>query len=275
MGDSFSEAEWVEIKLPGLDAPLSISLHGDDDKIVSQALKTDHCWEYYESLLTLRHLSAGDVFVDVGANIGYYTLVAAARVGRGGKVIAYEPDSDNFAKLKANVAHNELTQVSIFPYALYDKNKSGKLFLSPDNYGDHRIYASPQERNSKDILLVHGAEHVGRHTQRIDFLKIDTQGAEFFVVNGLRELIVANREHLKMVLEFTPFGLRHSGASGRELLQLLDSFGMQYHIIDHHKDQLIPIYSQHLTEWIESTDNTPDNEGFMNLFITPMGYPVV
>ena len=265
----------VALEVPGVNADLKMFLHTGGDQIISSAIRKDRYWEYYETLLTLRHLKEGDVFVDVGANIGYYSLIASQRVGRQGKVISYEPDPNNFALLKQNIASNDCPNVEIFPYALYDKNKSGKLFLSGDNFGDHRIYESPENRESQDIILVNGGEHVGRHTQKIDFLKIDTQGAEFFVVNGLKKLIYQNREHIRIVLEFTPFGLRHSGASGHELLAILDSLGMQYHIIDHNKDQLIPIYSQHLTEWILETDASPENEGFMNLFITPLGYPVL
>lgn len=264
----------IELDIPGLNPGLKMQLHSAGDQMISARLRQEHIWERYETRLTLQHLQAGDVYVDVGANIGYYTLLAAQRVGVQGKVVAYEPDPDNFALLSSNVALNNLSQVHTFPYALYDKNGEGKLFLSGDNFGDHRVYGSAEERHSRAITLVNGGEHVSRQTDRIDFLKIDTQGAEFFVVNGLQDVIMQNRKHLRMILEFCPYGIRHSGATGHDLLQLLDATGMQYHIIDHQQECLIPAQSHHLAAWISQMADEPLNEGFINLLVTPSGYAV-
>lgn len=262
----------IELNIAGLKSALKMRPHGAGDRMISARLRQDQCWESYETRLTLEHLRAGEVYVDVGANIGYYTLVAAQQVGPQGKVIAYEPDPDNFALLKFNVALNGLSQVQSYSCALYDQNAAGKLFLSRDNFGDHRIYASTDSRSSREITLVHGDEHLGQLTEKIDFLKIDTQGAEFFVVNGLKDLIRKNRAHLRMMLEFCPFGIRHSGADGHDLVRLLEELDMQLHIIDHQQQCLIPAQIHHLAEWVTAMANEPHNEGFINLLLTPSGY---
>lgn len=262
----------IELNIPGLRPGLKMQLHGSDDQMISAKLLKDRCWEPYETELTLKHLKPGDTYVDVGANIGYYSLIAAQRVGANGKVIAYEPDADNFALLKHNVDLNNLSQVQIFPYALYDQNTEGKLFLSDDNFGDHRIYAADNRRKSRAITLVNGNEHLSQYTNKIDFLKIDTQGAEFFVLKGLKPLILKNRNHLRMIVEFCPFGIRHSGADGHDVVQLLDSLEMQYHIIDHQQQCLIAAESHHFSEWVTKMADEPLNEGFINLFVTPKGY---
>jgi FkbM family methyltransferase len=264
----------IELVIPGLPSDIKMQLHGSDDQIISAKLRQDHCWEAYETQLTLQHLHAGDVYVDVGANIGYYTLLAAQCVGQQGKVIAYEPDPANFALLEQNVVLNKLHNVQVFPFALFDKNAAGKLFLSADNFGDHRIYDSTATRHSHEITLVHGGEHLSTKTNRIDFLKIDTQGAEFFVLNGLKQLIMQNRNHLRMMLEFCPYGIRHSGADGHTLVQLLADTGMQLHIIDHQQECLIPAQIHHLTDWVTAMANEPDNEGFVNILVTPANYRV-
>jgi FkbM family methyltransferase len=176
--------------------------------------------------------------------------------------------------LQNNVALNHLPQVKIFSCALSDKNAVGQLFLSEDNFGDHRIYDSSGVRESCEITLLKGDEHVGQLTQRIDFLKVDTQGSEFFVVNGLKHLITKNRDHLRMILEFCPYGIRHSGADGHALVRLLQDLNMQYHIIDHQQQCLIPAQPYHLDEWVSQMKDEPLNEGFINLFVTPSGYAV-
>lgn len=264
--------EIVELDIPGLAAGLQMRLHPSGDQIISAKLRQERCWEAYETSLTLRHLHPGDVYVDVGANIGYYTLVAAQRVGPHGKVIAYEPDKDNFALLQANVALNGLSQVQVFPCALSDKNAAGQLFLSDNNFGDHRLYDANDSRQAYPVQLAKGDEHVGQQTQHMDFLKIDTQGFEFFVVNGLRELISRNRSHLRIILEFCPYGIRHSGACGHDLVRLLEDMQMQYHIIDHQQQCLIPAQAYHLDAWVSEMAAEPLNEGFINLLLTPRGY---
>jgi len=262
----------IELDIPGLQPGLKMQVHTSADQMISAKLREDRCWEAYETALTLKHLQPGDVYVDVGANIGYYTLVAAQRVGVQGKVFAYEPDPDNFKLLKHNVEVNTLSQVQIFSCALYDKNIDGKLFLSEDNFGDHRIYADADARHSRDITLVKGDEHLGQLTNRIDFLKIDTQGAEFFVVKGLRNLVMKNREHLRIMLEFCPYGIRHSGADGQDFVRLLDELGMQYHIVDHQQQCLIPAQTHHFSDWVTRMAEESHNQGFVNLFLTPAGY---
>lgn len=267
-------SEIIELDIPGLSDGLVMQLHASGDQIISAKLHKERCWEAYETALTLQHLRPGDTYVDVGANIGYYTLVAAQRVGLEGMVIAYEPDPDNFALLQANIALNRLSQVKAFQCALSDKNSSGQLFLSEDNFGDHRIYASPVVRESREITLVRGDEHLGQQTTRIDFLKVDTQGSEFFVLNGLKSLLEKNRDHLRMIIEFCPYGIRHSGANGHALVRLLEELQMQYHIIDHQQQCLIPAQAHHLDDWVSQMANEPGNEGFINLLVTPAGYDV-
>ncbi len=265
-------SQLVELNIDGLIRPLKMKVHDASDTIISEKLRSEQCWEPYETQLVLKHFHAGEVFVDVGANIGYYTMLASEIAGPQGNVIAYEPDQNNFALLQENVKTNGLGNAQLHPLALSDRDESGQLFLSTDNFGDHRIYSAGGERSSHPIKLVHGDQHLESQTSRIDFLKIDTQGAEYFVVNGLKQLIAANSAHLRMILEFCPYGIRHSGADGDQLIELLESFGMQYHIIDHIEYRLIPAQAHHLSDWVRDLAREPDNEGFINLLVTPQGY---
>ncbi|MEX1666960.1 FkbM family methyltransferase [Zhongshania arctica] len=270
--NSIDPTQLVELNTKGLTKRLKMNVHGSKDTIISEKLRTEQCWEPYETQLVITHFKAGGIFVDVGANIGYYTLLASDIAGPTGKILSYEPDVENFALLQENVRLNDLQNVALHALALSDRNEDGELFLSTDNFGDHRIYSDGGERHSRPIKLVHGDQHLESQTQHIDFLKIDTQGAEYFVVNGLRKLIAANSAHLCMILEFCPYGIRHSGADGHQLIELLESFGMQYHIIDHIEHRLIPAQVHHLSDWVHELAQEPDNEGFINLLVTPRAY---
>jgi hypothetical protein len=70
-----------------------------------------------------------------------------------------------------------------------------------------------------------------------------------------------------MVVEFCPYSLRHAGASGMQLLDLLSSFGLPFFIIDHIGHGLIPASRQDLADWVASVDADPDNQGFINLLL--------
>lgn len=262
----------IHLNIAGIEQALQLFLHGNKDQIISERLRKDGIWEAYETELSVKLLAAGQTYIDVGANIGYYSVIAGQCVGETGTVISYEPNADNFALLNKNIAANQLKNIQSFPYALSDKDGEGKLYLSTDNFGDHRIYQSPEDREHQSIQLINGGQHLSTLCERVDFIKIDTQGAEFFVLNGLMDVVRRNKEHLRMIIEVCPYGIRKSGSHGLELLQLLDSTGMQYHIIDHIGHALIPAESHHLADWIKSLDEDLLNEGFINLLLSPKGY---
>ena len=105
-----SPATTVPLNIPGLDVPLSLQVHGQRDKVISERLRREGVWEPYETHLVLNLLEPGGVFVDVGANLGYFSILAAACVGERGRVYAFEPDPDNFALLQANSETNGFGQ---------------------------------------------------------------------------------------------------------------------------------------------------------------------
>src|SRR3990167_1916537 len=111
-------------------------------------------YEEYETELIQKEIQKGDVVLDIGANIGYYTLIFAKLVGENGKVFAFEPDPTNFDLLKQNVENNGYKNVVLDRKSVSDKNGRLKLFLSEDNLADHRIYDSKDGRRFVEIESV-------------------------------------------------------------------------------------------------------------------------
>ena len=127
-------------------------VHGLQDQHVSRRIREDGIWEPYETSLLLRLLQPGDVFVDVGANIGYFSVLAASLVGEQGAVFSFEPDPNNYRLLCANMALNAFDGNSVtVEAALSDLAGEGRLFLSEDNLGDHQVYVGDEERDSVPI----------------------------------------------------------------------------------------------------------------------------
>ena len=93
-----------------------------------------------ETALVRKEIKRGDVVLDVGANVGYYTLIFAECVGETGKVFAFEPDPTNFALLKKNIEANGVKNVVLVQKAVSDTTGITRLHLSEERQMGHRIY---------------------------------------------------------------------------------------------------------------------------------------
>lgn len=259
------------LDIPGVNSPIRLHLHGPADACLSRQIREHGIWEPYETSLVVGRLKKGDVFLDIGANIGYYTVLAATLVGKKGLVVAYEPDAENYALLMRNLSANRVTNARCFQAAMADYTGEGRIYLAEANRGDHRLYDPGEPRECRSAAVVHGGDHLSDITDRVDFIKIDTQGAETAVIRGLKKVIRANRHHLSMIVEFWPHGLRRAGSSGAELLSILCDFDMPFYLIDHIGYRLMPVSPDFLGLWVDQTDADPENQGFINLFVCAKG----
>lgn len=191
-----------------------------NDRVVSTKLLLDGVWEEYETELFKKNIKYGDVVVDIGANIGYHTLIAAELVGKKGHVYAFEPDTNNFQLLSKNVRENKYKNVTLINKALSNKKGKSKLFLSnEDNYGDLRIFDSNDNRRSVTINQI-TLDSYFKKKQKINLIKMDVQGAEGLVLKGATSLLRRNKK-LLLFTEFWPKALLMSGVSATDYLDLL------------------------------------------------------
>ena len=230
----------VSLKVPGLGGRHRLYVHGKHDVYISRQLLQRGIWEPFESELLRRSLKPGARFLDVGANLGYFSVLAAAWVGSAGRVYAFEPEPDNFALLAANLALNGYEgRVQACRAALSDHNGRAHLLLHPDNLGDHRLSAEACA-SSVEVDLVKGATWFAGREQRLDVVKIDVQGAEHAVVCGLLPLLAASGPTLRLLVELTPASLRSAGASGADLIGTLATLELPFYIVDHIEQRLAP-----------------------------------
>ena len=254
------------LSIDGLKTPLSMFVHDQRDQHVSKGIAENGVWEAYETQLVIERLQAGDVFIDVGANIGYYSVLASQLVAATGRIYSFEPDPNNFALLEKNVALNNLKNIECFNVALSDRDGEGELFLNSHNFGDHQIYDDGSGRDSFAIALRNGSQLLAAE-KNIRLIKIDTQGAEFQVLSGLLALLKQQTGPLSLIIEFWPYGLKKSGASATQVLDLLLSLQLPLSIIDHLGHSLIACTEQQLRDWVAMMADHPDDEGFMNILV--------
>ena len=243
-------------------------MHDETDLHVSRQLRERGIWEPFETELLRRSLAPGSRFLDVGANLGYFTVLAAAWVGEAGHVYAFEPEPRNFALLESNVALNGLSpQTTLSRTALSENAGSGRLALHPDNLGDHQLVAHADAGNTIPVELVAGVDWFAGKEHRLDVVKIDVQGAEHAVIKGLLPLLAASGAGLHMLVELTPHSLRAAGTSGAELIASLETLQLPFHIVDHMEHRLVPSTARELATWCSNLDAYPEDEGFMNIFL--------
>lgn len=260
----------VNLKIAKLPVPLALHVHGEEDQFVSRRLREEGIWEPYETALLLQSLSPGDVFVDVGANIGYFSLLAAVVVGHSGSVFAFEPDEANVDLMRKSAALNGLSGlIEVVPAALSDHSGDGRLYLSDDNLGDHQVYASDSGRSSQPITLLNGTDYLAPRLERLDLLKVDTQGAEYHVMAGLMPLLLEMECNPRLLIELTPYSLVGAGASGRALIELLAQLEQPMWIVDHIEHRLVASSADALALWCDNVQATPGDQGFMNILVGP------
>jgi FkbM family methyltransferase len=179
-------------------------------------------YELDTARLIRRLLAPGGHFVDCGANLGYFSLLAARRVGRLGRVDAFEPDPQNRTRLQAHVALNHADAVvRVHAAALADR--VGKLQLHhPDpsraNHGQASLFADlAPGGESFDVPLVRLDQAIERVP---DLIKMDVEGAELLALRGAESLLVGDRPP-SLIIEHNPVTARAAGFAPGDLLRFL------------------------------------------------------
>jgi FkbM family methyltransferase len=181
-------------------------------------------------------IKKGNVVIDIGANIGGYTLFFAKLVGKQGKVIAFEPVKDLFRILKFNVENAGYRNVICEMKALSDSEYVANIALSDTNIGDNRVQYGNFETKST-IICTSLDKYIQNKNLRINFIKIDVQGHEYKVFKGMQDLL-KYQEHIIVFSEFWPYGIKLAGDEPINLLKLILSLGFKIYEVDWRKNQI-------------------------------------
>lgn len=199
------------------------------DKHDSLRLKQNNgIYEEQETKLFRRLLKSDSIFVDVGAHIGYYSDIASEII-KDGWIYAFEPWPENFKLLKKNVKKKfPSTLLSFCNAAVGSEGKTDFMYECKTNTGDHQAYESKiDKRESIETKFLRLDSALS--TNKIDFLKIDTQGFEVEVLKGAKELI-ENSPDINILLEYSPHHLKLAGNSPGELIGLLVDIGLNIYV---------------------------------------------
>lgn len=179
----------------------------------------------HEIDLLRKYIQKGDTVLDIGANIGFYTKILSQLVGDTGKVYAFEPDKTNYKYLQQNAGH--LKNVIFYNKAVSDKNGVITLYHSDLLNVDHKTYATKNYTSTTEIECVAIDDVVTGH--KVDFIKIDIQGYEYFAFKGMQEVLKKNAS-LKIISEFYPHGIKESNVSIETFLNIFREHGFKIYI---------------------------------------------
>jgi len=195
----------------------------------SLGLRKREIYEPLETAVILQLVQPGMRVLDLGANIGYYTLLISRAVGEKGHIWAFEPDPDNFAILQRNLALNECPNVTPHQMAAGEAPGKATLYRSLLNRGDNRLSAGDQHRNTCEIDIVRIDDVLP--SDPIDFVKMDIQGAEGVALAGMQACLDRS-PNVQVLFEYWPEALREGGTEPEQLLRSLRGKGFRFYRVD-------------------------------------------
>jgi FkbM family methyltransferase len=224
-------ALWEAAREKDLAVPITVRWHGSTTVDLTLGNDNSLClyvcgsFEPNEFAFLDRVLRPGMVFVDVGANDGYYTLFAARRVGPSGRVVAAEPSSRERAHLQRNLGRNGLDNVSVVPAAIGAAVGLADLHLAHGVHAGHNTLGSFAHddvvRASLERVPIEPLDAVIARLglARVDFVKIDVEGAEASVIAGAATVLSTMRP--LMLIEVNDKALRAQGNCADSLMATL------------------------------------------------------
>ena len=217
------------------------------DKWDSLDLSINQIYNKFETEIVKNQIKESDIVIDIGAHIGYFSLIFAKLVGNNGKVFSFEPEPENYKILKKNIEINNYQNVILEQKGVSDINNSVKLYSGSTSSGSSRIYKPEQNlskfnKNTIDIQTIILDEYFSKLglTNKINFIKMDIEGAEILALKGMQK-ILRESENLKIFTEFNREFLEDAGTNPNELFELLENEGFSIYYVDNIKNKIIPV----------------------------------
>ncbi|MBF0609659.1 MAG: FkbM family methyltransferase [Magnetococcales bacterium] len=249
----------IHIQDGGVDFFMDLDPASRFDNTIISHLAAGSFYEPDVISLIMRTITPGDVVIDVGANVGYFSCLLALLVGKSGKVVAFEPDSNNLSGLTRNLAANQLDNILIINKPASNKKGFMRFFNNEDS-GGHALWDAAGKGNFVEMETTTLDEEFRKtNLAPPKLIKIDTEGADHLVLEGARELLKDHKVPY-IVAEVLPQGLAKFGSSQMQMRRYMKDFGY---------DTFAIYWRGHLPKLIPA-DTVIEHEYVMNiLFSTP------
>lgn len=208
--------------------PVEIDLGGysmfarSSDRDIGAAIAAGYAYEPHVTALVRRELKPGGTFLDVGANIGYFSMLGAHLVGPSGKVLAVEPLDKNLQLIYAGIERNGFLQVEVMPFGASDAARLVPMVTDPGT-SNALVQTAPSSKRIAAYAPMRPLDWLTTDLQRIDLMKIDIEGHELFAWRGAQRMLARHRP--KIITEFHPGAMReNAGVEARDYLSALFTY---------------------------------------------------
>lgn len=208
---------------------------GNTQDIIQKYIYYFGTWEPHISIFISSRLKPGDIFIDIGSNVGYYSLLASNLVGTNGKVVAIEASPKVFDTLQKHIALNDADNIRAICYAV--SNERTRLVIhhgESSNIGSTSIVRNFKESFHPDLeieaaplgdLLSH------EEITKARMIKIDVEGAEWLVIEGMAQIFPLLNDDVEILLEVSPEMLVQFDKTINDLLDILGKYGFYAYIV--------------------------------------------
>ena len=229
----------ITIDLNGRNEEIKLDL---DDQVgchrnILESARGGKLYEPDVSIALLKILEAGDTFIDIGANIGFFSIFASKLVGDEGKVVSFEANIENYEILLEHARINAADNIVSVCKPVADKSGTRLFYHNADDAGGHALWdPATLERNVKSAKILGAQEREtialndffseNKNLPKPKVIKIDIEGAEELALTGARELLDGAAVPY-IICELHNFGLKQLGGSQNSLRQLMSGLGYE------------------------------------------------
>jgi FkbM family methyltransferase len=218
-------------------------------------------YERHTRTLFEQALRPGMHVIDIGAHIGYFTLLAARAVGSAGRVYSFEPDPANYRFLCHNVALNGMDKiVTTVPQAVADTSETKPFFADAKNSALSSLSREGRSDGAMPVECTTVDDFIDRG-ERIEVVKLDVEGGEVHALRGMRRTLT-DPSAVALFVECNPTALASAGVSVHELLDELGTLKLDARVIDERQRCLLPITTELLKPELA------DGKWYANLYCT-------
>ncbi len=239
------------------------------DRDIGNAIGKGVLYEPHVSAMLQRQLARGDTFLDVGANIGYFTMMAAQLVGPQGKVIAIEPMDKNLQLIYLGIEKNGFGNVDVFPFGASDRAGLVAIVTDPGT-SNALVQSAVSNRQPSLHAPTRCIDWMCANVDRLDFMKIDIEGHEVFAWRGAQKMLARCKP--KIATEFHPHAMReNAGIDCREYVEMMFAYSSEIQVmVAVGKTVSCSNYEQIMAQWKESDSRHGGNgTSHLDLFLLP------
>ena len=272
------EKKWVEFYASNQESIILNYLNGASLKLYKDSSLSPNLnrgdFEFHEIRFINDFLQHKDTFIDIGANIGYFSMIASKCVGDEGKIHSFEPTKKTYDRLLESIKLNQANNVSAHKIALSNISEEREFTISNDGFDAYNSLGKPSEGSDfiKEIVHTKPFDTVieEKNISTPSLIKIDVEGWEMPVIEGMKNLLNKKDAPVLMV-EFTEDNANLAGFSCSDLYDLISNFNYSMYKYNWVRNELVKQENKEYytyTNLIAIKDNSPFFDRLKNVSIT-------